>query len=142
VGTQALAVPQHIEPDRNGAEGLKKSARADRIANALVEPILERDVIVVHHALQAGDLDAVDHVVGRRQHLRPVDRGDHFPGVRSELGEQPADQTCGHCQSPGINVDQGEGPPAIARNSDDIVDQTRGKEAPGSEESELDRPVH
>ena len=58
-GAQALHVAQDVQPGRTGAQHLEDAARADGVADALVHAVLERDVVIVAHVAQPGNLDGL-----------------------------------------------------------------------------------
>ncbi len=141
--TQALAVAQHGEKHRDGAQRLEETARTDGVADALVDAVFERDVVVVAHALETADLDAVHDVVGALQHLGAVRRGDDLPlRLLAQLCHQLGDELTHGAQAREIDVHQRDDAPLVARNPQHVVDQTRGETRAGAQHGELDRALH
>jgi hypothetical protein len=51
---------QDVEQDRAGTQRFEDSSRADRVANALVDAILHRNIEVVAHVGETRNLNGVD----------------------------------------------------------------------------------
>src|SRR5439155_70255 len=69
----ALHVADYFKPGRSGPERLEDPARADGVADALIDAIAHRDVVIEANVLQPGDLDRVDDVISAFQHVEPID---------------------------------------------------------------------
>ena len=63
VGAERFDVFQDVEENGHCPQGLEQSARADRIADALIHTIPGRYIVVEANAVDTADLDAVDDVV-------------------------------------------------------------------------------
>lgn len=71
----SLHAGHDLEPRGSGAQGLEDAARPDRVADALVDAVTQRDLVLGTHVPQARHIDRADHVVAARQHLQAVGRG-------------------------------------------------------------------
>ena len=76
---QLLHVPRHVDRHRNAAKRPKDAARPHRIADALVDAVLERDVDIIVKALHAADLKGGNYKISVAQRLSPI-RGDIAAG--------------------------------------------------------------
>jgi hypothetical protein len=135
-GAQFLAVAQHVQPDRRGAQRLHQAAGADGVANALRHAVLERNVVVEPDRVDAGDFDAVDDVVGPRQGLTAVGRGFDGPATTADGGRDLADQAVCEVEAMGVGVDQAELAARDAGGQHDVRAEGLAKPAAGAEEAD------
>ena len=136
---EALGVLENIEPDRDRAQRLEEPPGPDRVSDALVHPVLRRNIVVVADALQPAHLDAVHEVIRAPHHLPSFGRGNYLPVGLAEFGNQLLDETVHRPQTAAVNVHKGDRPAALPGNLEDVVDQPRGKTATRSHHRQLDR---
>ncbi len=137
-----LAIAQDLEPDGNRAQRLEEAAGAQRVTDALVDAVFERDVVVVRDARRAADLDTVDDIVGVLEGIEPVHRRERLPGAPTLLRDEQLDQLFHRAQAREVDIDQEDGAAGMAGNAQEIVDETRRKPAAGAQHDDLDRAVH
>ena len=102
---QPRDVGDDVEPDRSRAQGFEDAARSDRVADALVDPVAFRDLVVRPHMPQACYLDRADDVIAAFEHLGAIGRRPDRPPFAGKLDEtlrDPARQV----ESGGVDVDQ------------------------------------
>ena len=71
-------VPAEIEDHRDVALPVQDAAGADRVADALVDAVLQWDANVVGIGLEAADAHATDDVAGALERFAPLGRGGDF----------------------------------------------------------------
>ena len=76
VGAELLHVRGDLEQGGDVPQGAEDAARPQRVADALVDAVLERDLVVLPELVDAAHLDHDDHVVRPPQRLAPVGGGD------------------------------------------------------------------
>src|SRR5919201_1158486 len=103
----ALDVADDVEPRRAGAQGLEDSSWADGVADALVDAVAQRDVVVEAHVPEPGDLDRVYDVVGPFENVQTVGRGFAPPALSLQLDQTLGDAP-GQLEAGGVDVDEGE----------------------------------
>ena len=72
MGTELFHILHQFGKNRHGPQAPHHSARAERIANALVDSVLHRDLVVMGKGSNAPHLDHADHIVGIFERLPPV----------------------------------------------------------------------
>src|SRR5262249_26425187 len=115
-----------------------EAAGPDGVADALVDAVLEGDVVVEADAGQAADLDAVDDVIGAAEDLAALGRALDLPVGLSEGGDQLLDQPVHGGQPGAVDVHQGDGAALQPGNAQDVVDEAGGEAAAGAHHRDLD----
>ena len=121
-GSDARDVADDVEPCRPGAKRLEDAARFDGVADALVNPVTERYLVIGAHVSQPGNLDRVDHIVGTRQHVEPLRRRLDLPSLSRQLDETFPD-SLGEPETDRVHVDERERPLLQAFDCEDVGHQ-------------------
>src|SRR5581483_7894327 len=126
-GREAPDVGDDVEPRGPGAQRLEDAARADRVADALVDAVLHWDVVVGADIAQTGDLDRVDDVVGAGQDVGAVRRRLDLPALARERDQLLGD-VAREGQAGRVDVDQGECAALEAVDGEDVGDDLAGED--------------
>ncbi len=137
-----LHILQDLEPDRDRPQGFEESSRPNGVADALVDAVPGGNIVVEADAGHAGDLDAVDDVVGILEHLFPVFRGDDFPVSRAFLFQQFLDQLVHGPEPMTVDIHEGDQAALAAGDADHVGNQPGSETAAGAEHRNLDRAFH
>ena len=130
---------QNFQKNRHGAERFEKPARPNRVTDALVHAVFQRNVVVELHAFETADLDAIHNVVASGEDLPSVLGGLDFPVRLSQLSEEFADDL-GHRGEPGaVDIHQSDRPAAFAGCLQNIVEQAGSEPAASAEHSDFQR---
>src|SRR6266550_5163998 len=92
-----------VKPGRTGAQCFEDSARADSVANTLINAVLHRNVEIVAYIGETGNLNRVDDKITPCQQVAALGRGTHTPALPA-LGNQSFSKLVRQLQSAGINI--------------------------------------
>jgi len=96
-----------VQDDRNGAQGVEHPARAQRVRDALVDSVLERDLDVMCESLEAADTGRANDIISADDRFPTVHRVDD--GRRQAVvGDHLARQVRHHAQVLGTDVHEAE----------------------------------
>ena len=131
-------VPAEIEDDRDVALAVENAAGADRVADALVDAVFQRDADVVGVRLEAADAHAADDVVRAFQRLPAVggrgDRGRQAVGL-DHRGRASAGSSTRLCSLMSVSANSAS---CSSGTRDDVGDQPLGEaDAAGADDGDL-----
>ena len=137
-GRHLADVLAEVQDDRDVALAVEDAARADRVADALVDAVFERDADVIGIGLEAADADAADDVVRALERLAAI-------GGRGDGGGQPVgldhavEHLPDHRKAVLADVGQCELGVAQLRDRHDVGEQASGEaDAPGANDGDLE----
>ena len=102
---EALDVGQDVEPHRQCAQRLEQPAGTDRVADALINAVAQRNLVVVTHVGEAGNLDRVDDEVAAGEHARTIGRRGDVPVATDPFREMLAN-SMGELEPLRVDVDE------------------------------------
>ncbi len=76
-----IDVPRHIDQDGDRPQAPRDPAGAERVANALIDPVLERDLVIHLEGVHTAHLDQADDIVRVLDRLSAIEGG---PDLRPE----------------------------------------------------------
>jgi hypothetical protein len=119
---QLIQVVAQVQQHRDGAQRAEHPAGSQRIAHALLHPVLAGDIDIQRIRLQPALLEGGDHVVCFFHAGAPVERGFHF-GFQAALLDERLHQRLRLLQPPGVDIHQADGAVLQGWRQQDIVAQ-------------------
>ena len=127
VGTDLLHVVSDLLQGRQRAEEAEDAARAHRVAYALVDAVLERDVYLVRYRLAPTGQDGHNDVIGAVERLAAVCRGDDLGRVAA-LADHLAHDGLHVAERLGVNVHEAERGGPQGREAEGVPDHRLSKD--------------
>ena len=119
-------IAAEVEDHRDVALAVEDAAGADRVADALVDAVFERDLDVVPVGLQPADPRAVDDVAGAIQRRAAVGGGGN-PGRQAAGFDHPLEDLADHRQVVLADVGQRELNVTEFRDAENVSDEFPGE---------------
>src|SRR6185437_6365176 len=123
-----FGIAQDVQPGGAGAQYLEDATGADGVADALIDAVAQRNVVVVAHVGEAADFDGVDQKICASQRVQALGGGDDLPGFAA-LFDEARGNLPGQAQPNGVNVDQGEDTVVQALDMQDVGDKLAREDA-------------
>ncbi|MCY1299151.1 hypothetical protein D9M70_486680 [compost metagenome] len=127
-----------IENDGNVALAVEDAAGADRIADALVDAIFQRNADVIGIGFQTADANAADDVARTFQRLQPIGRRRHLRRQAVDLDDSVEDRL-DHLQIAGTEVGQRHFDITQFRHGENVGKELLGEaDAAGADDGDLE----
>ena len=137
---QLPCITQDIQIHRHRPKRLKQPPRPDRVADALVDIVLRRDVVVVGGAVDPLDLDAAEQVIAAGQDFTAIRACGDGPAILLTIGFERLLHDARHRSEPTrIDVDQRDLAALGAGDLEDVTHELMGEHRAGADHGHLDR---